>query len=88
VPAWDGTGPIPSAAKGKGRVTSNETPAPVVSSTGASVWEATPEKRMGSLQKRKEAMILAARQYVLFLIRVTPHSMSFQTTFGKGGGRC
>lgn len=65
VPAWDGTGPIPSAAKGKGRVTSNETPAPVVSSTGASVWEATPEKRMGSLQKRKEAMILAARQRLL-----------------------
>lgn len=58
VANWDGAGPIPAAAKGKGR-------ASVGSNTGASVWEATPEKRQESLQKRKEAMILAARKRML-----------------------
>ncbi|KIM24987.1 hypothetical protein M408DRAFT_331459 [Serendipita vermifera MAFF 305830] len=62
VPAWDGTGPIPSAAKGKGRAGSTPVTAPA---TGAAVWEATSEKREESLQKRKEAMILAARQRLL-----------------------
>jgi len=59
--AWNGTGPIPSSAKGKGRAGSS---APVPTPGGA-VWEATPEKRHESLQKRKEAMILAARQRLL-----------------------
>ena len=65
--AWDGTGPIPSSAKGKGRA---GTIAPVPTPGGA-VWEATPEKRHESLQKRKEAMILAARQYVCSQIHDT-----------------
>ncbi|CAG8537638.1 704_t:CDS:2, partial [Acaulospora colombiana] len=51
---WSGTGPIPYAAKGKGKATED--------STGPAVWEATAEKRQESLQKRKEAMILAARR--------------------------
>lgn len=61
VPTWDGTGPIPSAAKGKGRAT----PIAPGPSSNASVWEATKEQRQSSLQKRKEAMILAARQRLL-----------------------
>lgn len=62
-PVWDGTGPIPSAAKGKGRVEPNiGVPA---NGTGAGVWEATAERRQESLQKRKEAMILAARKRLL-----------------------
>ncbi|KAG8760382.1 hypothetical protein FRC14_003239 [Serendipita sp. 396] len=56
---WDGTGPIPSAAKGKGRADTTG------GSTGGSAWETTPEKRQESLQKRKEAMILAARRRLL-----------------------
>ncbi|KAG8835468.1 hypothetical protein FRC17_003035 [Serendipita sp. 399] len=56
---WDGVGPIPSAAKGKGRADN------AGSSTGGSAWEATPEKRQESLQKKKEAMILAARRRLL-----------------------
>ncbi|PVF93308.1 hypothetical protein CPB86DRAFT_809029 [Serendipita vermifera] len=54
---WNGTGPIPYAAKGKGRATEGP--------TGPTVWEATAEKRQESLQKRKEAMILAARRKLM-----------------------
>lgn len=59
---WSGTGPIPSSAKGKGKAVTPDSV--VVSASGAAVWEQTPEKRQASLQSRKEAMILAARQYV------------------------
>jgi len=64
LPTWDGTGPIPSAAKGKGRAGSSVT-TPPTSSSNASIWEATKEQRQSSLQKRKEAMIIAARQRLL-----------------------
>lgn len=64
VPTWDGTGPIPSAAKGKGRASTSAPIVPIPSSN-AGVWEATKEQRQSSLQKRKEAMILAARQRLL-----------------------
>ena len=57
VVEWDGTGPIPSAAKGKGR----EIPTPTIAAP-PSKWEDTPEKRQANLQSRKQAMILAARQ--------------------------
>ena len=57
---WDGKGPIPSAAKGKGR----EVPLEPVAKAAVppSKWEETAEKRQANLQSRKQAMILAARQ--------------------------
>jgi len=60
VVEWDGVGPIPSAAKGKGR----EVPLEPVAGTVVppSKWEDTAEKRQANLQSRKQAMILAARQ--------------------------
>lgn len=60
VVEWDGKGPIPSAAKGKGReVPLEPLAAPVVP---PSKWEDTAERRQANLQSRKQAMILAARQ--------------------------
>jgi len=58
--SWDGSGPIPSAAKGKGKAVET-----IVSAGAASKWEATAEQRQQSLQQRKEAMILAARKRLL-----------------------
>jgi len=63
VVEWDGKGPIPSAAKGKGREVPLEPVAGVV--VPPSKWEDTPEKRQANLQSRKQAMILAARQRML-----------------------
>lgn len=60
VVEWDGKGPIPSAAKGKGREVPLEPVAGVVAPPGK--WEDTAEKRQANLQSRKQAMILAARQ--------------------------
>jgi hypothetical protein len=60
VVEWDGKGPIPSAAKGKGREVPLEPVARVV--VPPSKWEDTPERRQANLQSRKQAMILAARQ--------------------------
>jgi hypothetical protein len=59
VVEWDGKGPIPSAAKGKGREVPLE---PVAGVVPSSKWEDTAEKRQVNLQSRKQAMILAARQ--------------------------
>lgn len=57
---WDGKGPIPSAAKGKGREVPLE---PVAgAAVSPSTWEDTAEKRQANLQSRKRAMVLAARQ--------------------------
>ena len=62
---WDGKGPIPSAAKGKGR----EVPLEPLAGTvmPPSKWEDSAERRQVNLQSRKQAMILAARQYVYFV---------------------
>lgn len=57
---WDGKGPIPSAAKGKGREVPLEPAARAA--VPPSKWEDTAEKRQTNLQNRKQAMILAARQ--------------------------
>lgn len=60
VVEWDGKGPIPSAAKGKGR----EVPLEPLAGTvmPPSKWEDSAERRQANLQNRKQAMILAARQ--------------------------